>query len=186
MEISICSSHDIKLSSIKKDGTTSFRIQFDVKNPYYNLYNAIGLKLFNLLGELNKDTIEESYIEKYDDTAKTTIIGFTFKQIGKDFGITQKYMFSTIEQYSIEDNIFKFVVNQIDKPEGICVPKGAEPVIKSNSTLDIKMIDSHHATFVYLFSIEFAEDIPSHMDNMPGLLMKKIFFRLKKFLDNIV
>lgn len=186
MEIVICNSHDIKLSSIKKDGVSSFRIQFDVKNPHYNLNNAIGFDLFDLLGELNKDTIEESYIEKYDDTTKIVISGLIFKQIGKDFGITQKYMFSTIEKVSIEQDVFRFVLSQIDKPSSIHVPKEAESIIKSSSALDIKLVDSHHAIFVYLFSIEFAEDIPSHMDNMPGLLMKKIFFRLKHFLDNIV
>lgn len=186
MENDICNNHDIKLSSIKKDGMNSFRIHFDVKNQRYNLYNAMGFKLFNLLAELNKDTIEESYTEKYDDSTKIIINGFVFKQIGKDFGIAQKYMFSTIEQISNEDGIFRYVINQIDKPNNIQVPKGAESVIKSNSILDITINDSHHASFVYFFSLNFDEDTPAHMDNLPGLLMKKIFFRLKKFLDNII
>ena len=186
METEICNKHDIILSTIKKDDKTSFRLQFDVKNSHYNLYNAIGFKLFNLLGELNKDTIDQSYIENYDDSTNTLNVGLIFKQIGKDFGISQKYIFSNIEKSSIEDNVFRFVVNQIDKPDSIQVPKGSESVIKSTSTLDINLTSPHHAIFVYYFSLDFDEDMPIHMDNLPGLLMKKLFYRLKIFLDNII
>ena len=53
MEIAICDKHNIKLTSIKEGETTLFKLQFEVKNPAYNLYNAVGFKLFHLLGELN-------------------------------------------------------------------------------------------------------------------------------------
>lgn len=187
MEIDICNSHDIKLSVIKREEQQpSFRIQFEVKNAHYNLYNAVGFKLFNLLGELNKDTIEQVYIEKYDESTTLIIAGIIFKQIGKDFGITQKYIFSKIKKTSTEDNVVRFVVNQADKPDSIQVPVGAESVINSSSILDIKLESPNQAIFNYYFSIDFEEDMPIHMENIPGLLMKKLFYRLKVFLDNII
>lgn len=186
MESVICSSHDIILSSIKNESMSCFKLMFDVKNDCYNLYNAIGFKLFSLLGELNKDTIAETYSDDYSETTTTSIkTGIIFKQIGKDFGITQKYIFSNIEKHRISDDTFKFILNKIDKPEDAVVPKKSESVIQSSSTLDIKLYTPHHASFVYLFSIEFDEEMPLHMNNIPGMLMKKIFYRLKNFLDNI-
>ena len=186
METAICDKHNIKLTSIKEGETTTFKLQFEVKNSAYNLYNAIGFKLFHLLGELNKDTIDETYMETYNETSSTISTGIIFKQIGKDFGISQKYIFSKIERTSIGDNCFQFVLSQIDKPYSVAVPKKSESVFKSNSSLNIKMNTLHHATFTYCFSIEFDEDMPIHMENMPGMLMKKIFYRLKIFLDNII
>ena len=185
MEKVVCDSHDINLTSIKEGETTSFKLQFEVKNPSYNLYNAVGFKLFQLLGELNKDTISETYMDSYNDTSTNVKTGICFKQIGKDFGITQKYIFSKIEKTTIDDNHFKFVLNQIDKPHNIIVPKNSESVIRSNSMLDVKIHNKHSATFVYCFSIDFDEDLPIYLDNMPGMLMKKIFYRLKIFLDTI-
>ena len=37
----------------------------------------------------------------------------------------------------------------------------------------------------YEFNIEFDENIPIYMENMFGLLMKKIFYNLKIFIENI-
>jgi hypothetical protein len=185
MESAICDKHNIKLTSIKEGETTSFKLRFEVKNSAYNLHNAIGFKLFHLLGELNKDIVDETYMEPYDETSSIINTGIIFKQIGKDFGITQKYIFSKIERTSIDDNCFRFVLSQIDKPISVTVPKKSESAVKSSSILDIKMNSLHHATFTYCFSIEFDEDTPIYMDNMPGMLMKKIFYRLKNFLDNI-
>ena len=186
MEIAVCDKHNIKLTSIKEGDTISFKLRFEVKNPSYNLYNAVGFKLFHLLGELNKDTIDETYIETCDETTDTINTGIIFKQIGKDFGITQKYIFSNIKKSTSDDNFFRFVLSQIDKPVDVAVPKKSESVVKSSSTLDIKMHTCNHASFLYCFSIEFDEDMPIHMDNLPGMLMKKIFYRLKIFLDNII
>jgi hypothetical protein len=185
MESVICNSHDIILSSIKNENMSCFKLMFDVKNDSYNLYNAIGFKLFNLLGELNKDTIYETYIDNYNEASSTIKTGIIFKQIGKELGITQKYIFSNIEKQRISEDTFKFILNKIDKPEDFIAPKKSESVLQSKSTLDIKLYTPHHASFVYLFSIDFDEDMPLHMNNIPGMLMKKIFYRLKTFLDNI-
>ena len=35
----------------------------------------------------------------------------------------------------------------------------------------------------YLFSIDIKEDLPIYMENMIGLMMKKIFYNLKLVLD---
>jgi len=37
----------------------------------------------------------------------------------------------------------------------------------------------------YIFHMEMTDDLPTYMENIAGLLMKKMFFRVKQFIENI-
>ena len=59
-------------------------------------------------------------------------------------------------------------------------------IAKSNcADLYITIIDNHTANVKYNFNIDFNEELPIYMENLPGILMKKIFVRLKTFIENL-
>ena len=61
----------------------------------------------------------------------------------------------------------------------------SEPVLKASTILDITLHSPHEALVTYDFAFVIDEDLPLYMEKYPGLLMKKIFVRLKTFLENI-
>ena len=175
----------LKLNATNMGATPIFKLQFEIRNPRYDLRNSIGFKLYRLIGELNKDSIEQNYIDNYHANSSSVTCGTVFKQFGKDIGLSQKYIFSKIEKKMGGDNVFIFVSNQIEKPDNVDVPVGAESAINSSSTLIITLHTHHFATVICNFSLELEEDMPTYMENVPLLLMKKLFARLKIFLENI-
>lgn len=181
----ICDVQDVRLISTNKDGHCIFNIQFDINNPNYDLHKALGFKLYSLIGELNKDIIDQHFIDNYDDNSVFITNGIVFKQFGKEVGLSQKYVFSKIQKIE-NGNIVKFIATQIQPSSKIILPIDSESVFNSSSTLNITLLTSHSATINYDFSMEIDEDMPSYMENIPGLLMKKMFSRLKKFLESII
>jgi len=88
----ICAKHDITLYMTKTEIDTRFRLTFKINNQQYDLKNAVGFKLFTLIGELNKDVIEKIYTEPYNNDTKTMNVGILLKSFGKELGLSQKYM----------------------------------------------------------------------------------------------
>lgn len=183
--IEICTKHDISLYMIKNDMDTKFRLTFTIHNDNFNLKNAIGFKLFALMGELNTDVIDKIYMDEYENDTKSMDIGILLKRFGKEFGIAQKYLFVKTDMICSSKDTSRFVSKQIDPPKEVIVPAMSESVIKTNTVLDVTLHTSHKASVTYDFSFVIEDDLPIYMEKYPGLLMKKIFVRLKTFLENI-
>jgi hypothetical protein len=169
----------------KTEIDTRFRLTFKINNQQYDLKNAVGFKLFTLIGELNKDVIEKIYTEPYNNDTKTMNVGILLKSFGKELGLSQKYMCVKTDMIHTSKETVRFISEQIDKPIDIVVPEMSEPVLKASTILDITLHSPHEALVTYDFAFVIEEDLPLYMEKYPGLLMKKIFVRLKTFLENI-
>ena len=55
----------------------------------------------------------------------------------------------------------------------------------NNSILKIALDTNHHANVSYNFNLNLHEDLPIYMKDLPGLMMKKIFYNLKLFIENL-
>ena len=96
-------------------------------------------------------------------------------------GISKKFMFLETE-IIINNNNYKIVGNSINYNKEI---ENSEQVSSDISLLDINLEGQHKINLTYEFNIEFDDNIPIYMENMFGLLMKKIFYNLKTFIENI-
>lgn len=87
----VCNKEDVVLL---KDGNeeikNKYRIIFNAHNSNFPIKAIVGLKLYALLYELNRDIIHTFKIIKEDDSAIETL--FLFKSFGKDFGISPRCM----------------------------------------------------------------------------------------------
>ena len=178
------SKHDIDLYMIKGN-TDTFQLQFKIVNPNYDLHQAIGFKLFSLMGELNKDVIDSIRLEPYQEADTSMKMGMILKRFGAEFGISQKHIYSVTNISHDNGDNFCFNSQQIECPETFNVPKNCIPVKKSNSSLVISFENNNVANVFYKFSLVIEEDMPIMMKKLPGLLMKKIFIRLKLFLESL-
>ena len=179
----ICNKHDINLYMIKGEQDV-FSLSFKLINQNYDLHQAIGFKLFSLLGELNKDVIDKIVLEPYSETDNNMKMGMVLKRFGAEFGISQKYVYSETEIHRT-NNSYNFYSRQIDKADSFQIPKRCIPVKKSNGNLSLTFINDNEIDVVYEFSLVIEEDMPHMMRKLPGLLMKKIFIRLKTFLESL-
>ena len=137
-----------------------------------------------MLGELNKDVIDKIVLEPYSETDNNMKMGMVLKRFGAEFGISQKYVYSETEIHKT-NNSYNFYSRQIDKADSFQIPKRCIPVKKSNGNLSLTFINDNEIDVVYEFSLVIEEDMPHMMRKLPGLLMKKIFIRLKTFLESL-
>ena len=56
----------------------------------------------------------------------------------------------------------------------------------NNSTLHVASSPTGGACLVYHFHLDLREELPLFMDNVAGLLMKKVFLRLKNYLEKSI
>jgi hypothetical protein len=180
----ICDKYQVPLYMIKDENTISFRLVFNILNPNYDLENMMGLNLISLIGTLNPDVVESLVVDDFDSTTTNINSTMVLAHFGQELGISQKYIYSNITMHK-ENNQVVFNSIQRCKPESIVMPKKIDPVLNSNSMLTIKLNSSHEAIIQYDFDLKLENDIPVFMEKMPGLLMKKIFIRLKLFLEGL-
>lgn len=175
----VCNKHDIYLKRNKTENT--YLINFMVKNENVDLPNIINFKLYDLLFQLNKDILEHVKIIEQPSSNEAHIL-FLFKQFGKELGIKKKYMFvkTNIE---ISNNTIIFHSTSM-KYEGD-LTKGYDMLHDNCSDLRIFINNKHDIHFIYKFNIMMKDKLPIYMENLIGLLMKKIFYRLKIFIENI-
>ena len=65
------------------------------------------------------------------------------------------------------------------------VPKSCEVALCNYSTLVVNTENQHNVSITYKFHMDLQEDLPLYMKNISGLLMKKIFLRLKTFIEKV-
>jgi len=174
----VCNKHDIILRKIQKGKTYS--LDFNLKNPNIKLQNVINFKLYDLIAELNKDVVEK--IEIINNVSDDVMdILFVFKRFGKELGISQKYMVirSTYEQDTTQK---RFLSHSI--PYHNEIPH-CQKIESNYSNLFVDFATEHDIHVKYEFNMELHEELPSYMENIVGFLMKKIFYRVKLFIENI-
>ena len=176
----ICDKQNIILKKNKEN--KNFLLELTLVNNNIDIKKIINFKIYELMSELNKDIIEKILIEDTEMENKKKIL-FIFKHICQEFGIPKKYMFLETEIRSdLNSENFKIIGTSI-KYDGVI--ENSEQVNSDISLLNITLEEDNKMNLTYEFNIEFDENIPIYMENMFGLLMKKIFYNLKIFIENI-
>ena len=176
----ICDKQNIILKKNKEN--KNFLLELTLVNNNIDIKKIINFKIYELMSELNKDIIEKILIEDTEFEDKKKIL-FIFKHICQEFGIPKKYMFLETEIRSdLNSENFKIIGTSI-KYDGVI--ENSEQVNSDISLLNITLEEDNKMNLTYEFNIEFDENIPIYMENMFGLLMKKIFYNLKIFIENI-
>jgi len=176
-----------------------------------NINSLLGNDIYNLLEKLNVELIEKIHILNVI-SEECLDICIILKHIAKEIGIKQKYMlfrsikekdyknhsiFFNIKDLSLIDNVLK---NKYKTDLNILNNINYEPLIFNygNIKLNILNINSLYDVFeninvdkivnidlVMDFQILISDKLPIYMENIIGLLIKKIFYNLKQFIDNL-
>jgi|TARA_B110000003_G_C16591852_1_gene512167 hypothetical protein len=176
----ICDKHNIILKKNKEN--KNFILELMMVNNNIDIKKIITFKIYELMAELNKDIIEKIEIEDTHLEDKKNVL-FIFKHICQELGIPKKYMYLETEIISDENcENFKIIGKSI-KYNGFI--EKSEQVNSHISLLNIALQENNKLNLTYEFNMELDENMPIYMENMFGLLMKKIFYNLNTFIQNI-
>lgn len=201
----LCSKNDVVLKrSIHPSSdanananANTFVIDFEIANSEISLDRFCSFNIFKLLFELNReDAIQElhiSDIEKSDDTKDVLII---FKKKCDDVGIKQKYMKSRLtssilhnHQTGVKNYVFesendpKFGPLLFESPESVAGGR-MEELSDIGTVLCMSLINAHQLRVQFMLSVPISvQKQPSYIENSLALIMKKIFTRLKTFIE---
>ena len=177
--VTIDKKEGILLSKNKSNGM--FCLWLKVCNPKINLPTLVNVHLVELLAKLNPDVIEKVEIIKSDDESEIHAF-YLFKRVGADLGIPQKCMLTrTVSKQ--ENN--KIVLSGHDMPINFELPKGVTPLTESSSEMTVTWTNPHEIEMTYIFSATLHERLPVYMENTMGLLTKKMFHRMKTFIEKM-
>ena len=184
----ICSKENIVLTrhilsdlSDTSDLTNNFHfdIQFNIFNKNnLNMKNIINSKLFNLIRVINQDIIDKSEIINNISEQEIDVL-YIFKRFGGDFGISKKYCFlKTIIEYHEDQILIKC------KSIPYLGTINASPIFCDETTFSATNLNNSNVTIEYDFKVGIEEELPIYMENILGILMKKVFNNFKLFIEN--
>ena len=176
----ICLKENVHLKRDKKSEIYSLQLYLD--NAKYNLNNIINLNMYSILYELNQDNFEKIEIKNWLSNSEVDVL-FLFKQFGKDLGIKPKYMYIRATEV-IENGKKTYTCYDIEYP----YPEelvNYEKVTTRISTMVVNFESNHKVNINYLFKLDLAHSLPIYMENVLGLIMKKMFLHLKQFIEAI-
>ena len=174
----LCEKQDVSL--YKMPDNNGYRLYFTIQNPMINIKTLLDNNIYELITKLNPDFFEDfKIIKEYDDNSKDICV--SFHSFGKELGINKKTMYINLKKCVLDDEIH-FVGKHIIKKNH---SKQYDIIEHKHSIIKIKFLNSYHAEIDYQFNVDIKEDLPIYMENMIGIIMKKIYLNLKTFIENI-
>jgi hypothetical protein len=206
----VCNKGNILLSEIRIPLSINkvYNLQFELNNLSTQKVNTellLTTQIYELLEQVNTELIERIYILKTLNAHETDIC-ILVKQVAKEVGIKQKYIIfratrylnklnNSITYYNkdliyehkdlIDDYLHSINLNNIDY----------EPLTYNFGKIHISSVDevsspTSDEKFITLkFSIDFqitmTDDLPIYMNNLIGLMFKKMFYNVKLYIDNL-
>jgi hypothetical protein len=191
----VCNKEDVVL--LKDEGrenchASRYRIIFNVHNSNFPIHSIVGLKIYTLLYELNRDVIHTFKV--VNETEKSIETVTLFKPFGKDFGISPKAM-HTVSTIQLEPDVCIF--DSVDiKPDSENnainhIPKKYERIQSTHSKLLVYFLSANDLQFDFTFELsddsndEGSSSCPIYMENSVALMIKKMFCRLKGFTERM-
>lgn len=198
----VCNKEDVVLlrnenreNSINNNkNNNSYRIIFNVHNSNFPIHSIVGLKLYTLLYELNRDIIHIFKVVNETEVSIETVI--LFKPFGKDFGMAPKAM-HTVSTMQLESGVCTF--NSVDVEQHNAnannevnhIPKKYERIHSTHSKLIVYFLSDNDLQFDFTFELsdddreEESSSCPIYMENSVALMIKKMFCRLKGFTERM-
>jgi hypothetical protein len=177
---SVCLKENVHLK--REKNIDLYLLQFYLENKNRNLCDIINLNMYTLLYTLNKDNFEKIEIKKWLSDHEVEVL-FLFKPFGKELGIKPKYMYvKSIEK--IENGKKIYTGYDIEYPN-LSEIAGYEKVNTAISNMVVNFESNNKVNINYIFKLDLSHSLPIYMENILGLIMKKMFIHLKKFIESV-
>lgn len=181
-----------------------FTLEYNYHNPNFNILSLINVNIHKLLFEVNKDIIEMIDIQPCPDDASEHSILYKFKDIGGDLGGFKTYMYVSTKiakryasngnteiiftsksiPYEFHSELVAMKYRLLEYPLYIqkyiyneCSDTGAGAGAGVTTSLQV----------LHMFKLkpDTQNELTVAMENAIGILIKKMYFRLKVAIESL-
>lgn len=193
----ICNKKDILLNLNNENKVYS--INFDCKINNLEFKKIFDFNIYNILFQINKDLIEDiKILKQYDDNNIDLIIVFkklnsrTNTLVNNNLNLPLFYIYINVNKF-FENNKIVFtsedhknnLSNEIIDICNIDNIENCERLFCEHSELTITQNDdTSHINVNYDFKFFYINNSSTFFMNFIALLIKKVFYKLKLFIDN--
>ncbi len=171
---------------MKRESKNNYELNFSIKNENIVLSFLFDFSILNLIFDLNKDIFEDKKLFILDDnTAKLYIL---IKPLLADFGMPQKYIYLNIHKSVSQESIY-FIALPSERTiredyENIIIPEDAEQLPLESLKLICNIRSQHEVEFIEKITYKSYINIPVFVEKMLGVIVSKMFYRIKQFIEN--
>jgi len=167
-----------------KTERNQYSLQFRIQNNNIILAKVIDFNLVKLIYDLNTDIYEQVYLNQIN--SNEAVISMLMKPLFEDLGFPQKFSYLTMTKYHDDINNRIIIRSQSIKdrrPEGYPPDAELAPISSMNCTCNI--ISDHNIDITC--DIQFDRlDLPPVVEKLVGIIIFKIFNRVKLFIEKVV
>lgn len=193
----ICTQNDMRLG--KNTEMKLFTLEYKYNNPNFNILSLININLHKLLFEVNKDVIDVIDITPNPQDTSEHYILYKFRDIGGDLGGLRTYMYvhtKVAKRYASNGNTEIIFTSksipyqyhsqlQEQKYKLLEYPLYIQKFIYEE-TADNKAANST-IQVLHMFKLKPDQEteLTVAMENAIGILIKKMYFRLKVAMESL-
>ena len=168
--------------SFAKNAKNNYSLRFQMENKSIILSNILDFSLVKLIYDLNQDIYEKVDMVKIDDTNATMVL--LMKHLFENIGLPQRFSHVHMTKH-IESNKITFTSQSIYSERPKNMPENSEQMPIKNMICECSVITPHNVRFECNIIFEDHMNIPQFAEKMVGLILFKIFNRVKQFIENI-
>ena len=156
-------------------------LDFSMENKNINMANIVDFSLIKLVYDLNGDIYESVDLQKLSENQATVTL--LMKHLFEDLGLPQSYSYLHMTK-TMDNNqiIFRSQTIHSEIPPGI--PNDAKLMAMKENIGICDIVNPHKVNFSFTVIFEDYVEIPIFSEKMMGLILNKIFKRVKQFIEN--
>lgn len=174
---------------LDKDGMKFVRLEknkynltYSIENRNINLEPLVNFDLIKLIYELNPDIYEKVSLNKHNENeAEITLL---MKHFFDDIGFPQKYSHMKLNK-SIYENYVNFIGTSIFSEKPSFISNSVEQLPVDNLNIECMLVSPHKVNLNCLIVFNNILVIPSFVEKVMGMIVNKLFNRVKVFIENI-
>lgn len=165
-----------------KKTKNNYSLSFQMENNHMILEKIIDFNLVKLIYDLNNDIYEKVNLQIINENEAT--INLLMKHLFEDLGLPQRFSYVHMKKICEENTItFESQTIKSERPEGM--PADAELMPIKNMKCNCDIITSHKIRFTFDVLFEDNMLVPPVAEKLVGLILYKIFNRVKQFIENV-
>lgn len=189
----ICTQNDMRLG--KNLEMKLFTLEYNYNNPNFNILSLVNINIHNLLYEVNKDIIETIEIHEIPEDKSEHNILYKFRDIGGDLGGLKTYMYVNTKiskRFASNGNTeIIFTSKSIQYKNHADLVQQKYKLLEYPLYIQKYIYEEHEARpniqVLHMFKLKPDQetDLTVAMENAIGILIKKMYFRLKVAIESL-
>ena len=166
----------------KKIKERHYNLTFTISNDRILLAKVVDFPFMKLIYELNPDVYEKINLQIVNENE--ALLNLLMKHFFEDLGLPQRFSFLHIHKTSFENSVLfesKSITNY--RPEDM--PDDAELMAVKKMTTLCACLTPHIMNFNFDIVFEDYVKIPPFAEKMIGVIIHKIFIRVKQFIEKM-